>query len=226
MCLPIDLLRCFHALPKIDEIAFPSAYLASDVTIRACVLDQVIVVSFVRSNAEGTIGHLLRDWRRLNVALSRAKRKLLLVGSLRTLSSCAILSSLAAILKRRGWVYLLPPGAHRSYPTGLRCTEPGRHADHGNRLSSPRSTRLDRSHDATDCGEGDDASRVSGCTGVGVQRRTREGHLGDARSGRAYPPAPRKGIGGISDREAGPGTKFAVGGRAVPRAGAPRRSAD
>ena len=80
---------------------------------------QVIVASFVRSNAEGTVGHLLRDWRRLNVALSRAKRKLVLVGSLRTLSSCAILSSLAGILKTRGWVYPLPQGAHRVYPEGL-----------------------------------------------------------------------------------------------------------
>lgn len=77
------------------------------------------MVSFVRSNAEGTVGHLLRDWRRLNVALSRAKRKLVLVGSLRTLSSCAILSSLAGILKTRGWVYPLPRGAHRVYPEGL-----------------------------------------------------------------------------------------------------------
>ncbi|CAN0133139.1 unnamed protein product, partial [Laminaria digitata] len=80
---------------------------------------EVIVVSFVRSNAEGTVGHLLRDWRRLNVALSRAKRKLVLIGSLRTLSSCAILASLANILETRGWVYPLPPGAHRTYPEGL-----------------------------------------------------------------------------------------------------------
>lgn len=76
-------------------------------------------MSFVRSNAEGTVGHLLRDWRRLNVALSRAKHKLLLIGSLRTLSSCAVMSSLGSILKSRGWVYSLPPGAHRLYPQGL-----------------------------------------------------------------------------------------------------------
>lgn len=87
---------------------------------------KVIVVSFVRSNAEGTVGHLLRDWRRLNVALSRAKHKLLLVGSLRTLSSCAILNSLADILETRGWVYPLPPGAHRTYPRGLGLEVGGR----------------------------------------------------------------------------------------------------
>lgn len=86
---------------------------------------KVIVVSFVRSNAEGTVGHLLRDWRRLNVALSRAKHKLLLVGSLRTLSSCAILNSLAGILQTRGWVYRLPPGAHKTYPRGLGIEDGG-----------------------------------------------------------------------------------------------------
>ncbi|CAN0551133.1 unnamed protein product, partial [Ectocarpus sp. 12 AP-2014] len=84
---------------------------------------KVIVVSFVRSNAEGTVGHLLRDWRRLNVALSRAKHKLLLVGSLRTLSSCAVLNSLAGILRDRGWVYSLPPGAHRMYPRAVEIQE-------------------------------------------------------------------------------------------------------
>ncbi|CBJ28362.1 conserved unknown protein [Ectocarpus siliculosus] len=84
---------------------------------------KVIVVSFVRSNAEGTVGHLLRDWRRLNVALSRAKHKLLLVGSLRTLSSCAVLNSLAGILRDRGWVYSLPPGAHRMYPRAVETQE-------------------------------------------------------------------------------------------------------
>ncbi|CAM9411337.1 unnamed protein product, partial [Discosporangium mesarthrocarpum] len=77
---------------------------------------QVIVVSFVRSNPEGAVGELLRDWRRLNVALSRAKAKLILLGSLWTLSQCSILSSMAGFLTGRGWVYALPPHAHEMYP--------------------------------------------------------------------------------------------------------------
>jgi DNA replication ATP-dependent helicase Dna2 len=36
-----------------------------------------IVVSFVRSNPEQSAGHLLRDARRINVALTRAKVKAL-----------------------------------------------------------------------------------------------------------------------------------------------------
>ncbi|CAM9748854.1 unnamed protein product, partial [Choristocarpus tenellus] len=76
---------------------------------------QVVVVSFVRSNPEGAVGELLRDWRRLNVALSRAKGKLVLVGSLQTLARCSILFSLVDILKARDWVYSLPPKAHLAY---------------------------------------------------------------------------------------------------------------
>uniref|UniRef100_A0A3B5AA44 DNA replication ATP-dependent helicase/nuclease DNA2 n=1 Tax=Stegastes partitus TaxID=144197 RepID=A0A3B5AA44_9TELE len=41
----------------------------------------LIVLSFVRS----TLGELLKDWRRLNVAITRAKHKLLMVGSAATL---------------------------------------------------------------------------------------------------------------------------------------------
>ena len=45
----------------------------------------VIVMSMVRSNAENLIGDLLKDWRRLNVAITRARCKLIFVGSLDTL---------------------------------------------------------------------------------------------------------------------------------------------
>ncbi|CCU97939.1 unnamed protein product [Malassezia sympodialis ATCC 42132] len=49
----------------------------------------VVLVSLVRSNEAGVVGELLRDRRRINVMLSRAKTKLVLVGSLRTMSSTA-----------------------------------------------------------------------------------------------------------------------------------------
>ena len=45
----------------------------------------VIILSLVRSNTKGRVGRLLQDARRLNVAVTRAKCKLLMVGSLSTL---------------------------------------------------------------------------------------------------------------------------------------------
>jgi superfamily I DNA and/or RNA helicase len=47
---------------------------------------EVVVLSLVRSNAEGEVG-FLADVRRLNVALTRARRKLLVIGDSATLSA-------------------------------------------------------------------------------------------------------------------------------------------
>eukprot|EP00172_Hildenbrandia_rubra_P003107 Plantae.Rhodophyta-Hildenbrandia_rubra.ctg4569.p1 GENE.Plantae.Rhodophyta-Hildenbrandia_rubra.ctg4569~~Plantae.Rhodophyta-Hildenbrandia_rubra.ctg4569.p1 ORF type:complete len:1110 (-),score=131.42 Plantae.Rhodophyta-Hildenbrandia_rubra.ctg4569:3712-7041(-) len=45
-----------------------------------------VLVSFVRSNRNQKVGPLLRDWRRVNVAITRAKSKLILIGSASTLA--------------------------------------------------------------------------------------------------------------------------------------------
>lgn len=54
---------------------------------------EVVILSLVRSNSEGNIG-FLRDYRRLNVALTRAKRKLIIIGNPSTLESNPIYRSL------------------------------------------------------------------------------------------------------------------------------------
>lgn len=64
-----------------------------------------IILSFVRSNADGKVGRLLQDFRRLNVAFSRAKEKLVIVGSFATLRQgsdtlCPVLDS----MRERNWV--------------------------------------------------------------------------------------------------------------------------
>ncbi|OVA14827.1 DNA replication factor Dna2 [Macleaya cordata] len=55
-----------------------------------------IIVSFVRSseNPKGCSSSLLGDWHRINVALTRAKKKLIMVGSCRTLSKVPLLKLL------------------------------------------------------------------------------------------------------------------------------------
>uniref|UniRef100_A0A8C7Y0A8 DNA replication ATP-dependent helicase/nuclease n=1 Tax=Oryzias sinensis TaxID=183150 RepID=A0A8C7Y0A8_9TELE len=82
----------------------------------------LIVLSFVRSNTEeGHLGELLKDWRRLNVAITRAKHKLLMVGSAVTLRRFPPVEKLLDHLQqedmisfKKNWLDLLPPAAHRS----------------------------------------------------------------------------------------------------------------
>ncbi len=54
---------------------------------------EVVIVSLVRSNREGQLG-FLTDTRRMNVAMTRAKRKLILIGDSATLSNHAFFEDL------------------------------------------------------------------------------------------------------------------------------------
>ena len=72
---------------------------------------EVVVVSLVRNNEARNIGELLRDWRRVNVAFTRARSKLLVVGSASTLAADGLLARFLALMAERKWVYDLPAGA-------------------------------------------------------------------------------------------------------------------
>uniref|UniRef100_UPI0037E76A1C DNA replication ATP-dependent helicase/nuclease DNA2 n=1 Tax=Semicossyphus pulcher TaxID=241346 RepID=UPI0037E76A1C len=77
----------------------------------------LIVFSFVRSTAEeGNLGELLKDWRRLNVAITRAKHKLLMVGSAATLRRYAPVEKLLNHLQQENMIIQLPPAAHKALP--------------------------------------------------------------------------------------------------------------
>ena len=62
---------------------------------------EVVIVSFVRSNKSREIG-FLRDLRRLNVSITRAKRKLVLIGDSHTLESEGCYKRLVELAKERG----------------------------------------------------------------------------------------------------------------------------
>ncbi|BGP19447.1 hypothetical protein JCM10213_006267 [Rhodosporidiobolus nylandii] len=69
---------------------------------------EVIIVSLVRSNNAGSVGDLLKDWRRLNVCLTRAKSKLVLFGSRSTLRHVPLLQQFLDLVEEKGWEYDLP----------------------------------------------------------------------------------------------------------------------
>ncbi|EPX71066.1 DNA replication endonuclease-helicase Dna2 [Schizosaccharomyces octosporus yFS286] len=69
----------------------------------------IIFISFVRSNLRKNVGDLLRDWHRINVALSRAKVKCIMFGSLATLSNSVVMNELITLLSKNEWVYNIQP---------------------------------------------------------------------------------------------------------------------
>ena len=79
---------------------------------------EVIVLSLVRSNEACNIGDLLKDWRRINVAFTRAKTKLLVIGSLKTLKDSGsenMLSRFITLMEERNWIYDMPADALTSH---------------------------------------------------------------------------------------------------------------
>lgn len=65
---------------------------------------EVVIVSCVRSNENGIVGDLLKDRRRVNVALTRARSKLIILGSEKTLSSNELLRDMVALCREKDWV--------------------------------------------------------------------------------------------------------------------------
>ncbi|KAG0308743.1 Tripartite DNA replication factor [Dissophora globulifera] len=77
---------------------------------------ECVIVSLVRSNSEQYVGELLKDWRRINVAFTRAKKKLIVVGSRRTLQGSPVFERFLQLMERQRWILKLPPNAHHQHP--------------------------------------------------------------------------------------------------------------
>jgi DNA replication ATP-dependent helicase Dna2 len=69
---------------------------------------EVVIISLVRSNPENYVGDLLQDWRRVNVAFTRAKSKLIIFGSRSTIRDTKPLDEFVKLVESKGWVYRVP----------------------------------------------------------------------------------------------------------------------
>lgn len=81
---------------------------------------EVIILSLVRSNESLSIGELLKDWRRINVAFTRAKTKLLVIGSRETLRGNGpnaktgeeeMVAKFVKLMEEKSWIFDLPKTA-------------------------------------------------------------------------------------------------------------------
>ena len=74
-----------------------------------------ILISMVRSNSELRGGSLLREIRRVNVAMTRAKSKLIIFGSKKTIGSIGEIREFMKMLHDNGWIYELPANCTSTY---------------------------------------------------------------------------------------------------------------
>lgn len=110
---------------------------------------EVIILSLVRSNEAKSIGELLKDWRRINVAFTRAKTKLLVIGSRDTLKgngpkadgSEEMVAHFIGLMEKKNWIYNLPAGALESHYFEDEATQVT-----ASRVSLPASTPVGNDH--------------------------------------------------------------------------------
>lgn len=57
------------------------------------------------------IGDLVKDWRRMNVSFTRARCKLVIFGSRKTLQREPLLAQFFELMENQGWILALPAGA-------------------------------------------------------------------------------------------------------------------
>ncbi|XP_024544852.1 DNA replication ATP-dependent helicase/nuclease DNA2 isoform X1 [Selaginella moellendorffii] len=72
-----------------------------------------ILVSFALSEDHRVLGSLLTDWHRINVAITRAKKKLIMIGSMKALSSIPLLELLIQQVQDQGGLVRLPEDPYK-----------------------------------------------------------------------------------------------------------------
>ncbi|KAF7732134.1 Tripartite DNA replication factor [Apophysomyces ossiformis] len=114
-----------HVLDRRSQLRWISRHLGGRQDLEVSTIDKYqgrdkdcVLISLVRSNSQGNSGDLLKDWRRINVAFTRARRKLIVFGSLSTLESSSLFSDFLKLLRQNNWIYKLPEDAHTQHDIG------------------------------------------------------------------------------------------------------------
>ena len=76
----------------------------------------VILISLVRANDEGNIG-FLNDLRRMNVAITRARMKLIILGDATTLTCHPFYKALYKYIREKGKIIEIQPEALDTLPS-------------------------------------------------------------------------------------------------------------
>ncbi|CAL1710756.1 unnamed protein product [Somion occarium] len=92
-----------------------------------------IIISMVKSNDLGQIGDLVKDWRRMNVTFTRARSKLIIFGSHKTLQAAPLLEEFFKLMDSKGWILSLPPNADQLHEGVSSRTLSKRSSDSGAR---------------------------------------------------------------------------------------------
>ncbi|THH05716.1 hypothetical protein EW145_g4595 [Phellinidium pouzarii] len=112
-----------------------------------------IIISLVRANKDNQIGDLLKDWRRINVAFTRARAKLVVFGSRKTLKASPLFADFFTLMEDQGWILTLPVSADTMHQNSGCATLFGSHdipKSGTNKRSSPDSDHLSPNEDITD----------------------------------------------------------------------------
>jgi len=96
-------------------------------------------------------GDLVKDWRRMNVAFTRARSKLVIFGSRSTLARTSLLQSFFQLMEGEGWIVQLPRDAHKTHARALSFPN-GDSTEHVHHdcAANPKPEKEDRKKDLQD----------------------------------------------------------------------------